>query len=64
MAITRMPRRRIASRQIAGACGDNSLWPMASRPHGPLTSTSNQADTCDAVAVTGSPRCNAAREHS
>ena len=43
MAITRMPWRRIASRQTAGACGPSSLWPMASRPHGPLTSTSSHA---------------------
>ena len=54
MAMMRMPRRRIASRQIEGACGDSALCWTASRPHGPLTSTSSHADTCEAVADTGS----------
>src|SRR5829696_9563118 len=36
---------------------------MASRPHGPVTSTSSQARTCDAVATIVSSRWRAATAH-
>ena len=63
MATTRMPRRFIASRHTAGACGPSSLSTTASRPHGPTTSTSSHDRTCDAVAVTGSARASEATAH-
>src|SRR5215207_5108212 len=63
MAMIRMPWRRSASRQTLGAYGPSSLSVMASRPHGPVTSTSSHAGTSDAVATTDSPRWRAATAH-
>ncbi len=64
IVMTRMPRARIALRQIGGAWGPSSLSSTASRPHEPCTSMSSHALTCDAVAHSGSARSAAATAHS